>query len=113
MLDESSYQAVADAAMRRIEKALGDHDPDEVDCELAGDVLSLTFKGGKKCIVNTQRPTRQLWVAANARAWHFSYDEAKGAWLDDKDAGVELFAQIARIVKEAAGADVVDRKSVV
>ena len=106
MLDESRYQKLADVAMRRIEKALGDCDPDEIDCELAGDVLSVTFKGGKKCIVNTQRPTRQLWVAANSRAWHFSYDEAKDAWLSDKDASVELFAQIGRIVKEAAGADV-------
>jgi len=103
-MDETRYQTLADSALRRIERALGDHDPDEIDCELAGDVLSLTFKSGKKCIVNTQRPTRQLWVAANARAWHFSYDEAKDAWLSDKDATIELFAQIAAIVKEAAGA---------
>ncbi len=105
-MDESRYQTLADLALGRIERALGDHDPDEVDLERAGDVLSLTFKGGKKCIINTQRPTRQLWVAANARAWHFSYDEAKDAWLSDKDPAVELFAQLARIVKEASGATV-------
>ena len=105
-MDEARYQQLADVALRRIERALGDHDPDEVDCELAGDVLSLTFRGGKKCVVNTQRPTRQIWVAANARAWHFSYDEATGAWVDDKDRAVELFGQIARIVKDAAGATV-------
>ncbi len=102
-MDETRYQKLADVALRRIERALGDEDPDEIDCELVGDVLSVTFKGGKKCVVNTQRPTRQIWVAANARAWHFSYDDAKDAWFDDKDAAVELFAQLARIVKDASG----------
>ena len=45
-------------------------------------------------------------MAANARAWHFSYDDAKRAWMDDKGQGSELFATIARVVKEAAGIDV-------
>ena len=72
-------------------------------------MLTLTFATGKKAVVNTQRPTRQIWLAANARAWHFSYEEPAGTvdgrWLDDKGQGVELVAQIAAIVKEAAGLD--------
>ncbi len=106
MLDESRYEKLADVAMHRIERALGDFDPSEIDCELAGDVLTVTFRDKKKCIVNTQRPTRQIWVAANARAWHFSYDEAKDRWFDDKNAETELFVQISRIVKDAVGVDV-------
>jgi CyaY protein len=102
-MDEPTYQRLADEAMRRIERTYGDHDPDLVDCELAGDVLTLTLRGKTKCIVNTQRPTRQIWVAAAARAWHFSYDESQKRWYDDKDASSELFEQIARIVKEHAG----------
>jgi CyaY protein len=103
MIDEPTYQKLADAAMHRIERSYGDFDPDVVDCELAGDVLTLILKGKTKCIVNTQRPTRQIWVAAAARAWHFSYDEAKDRWYDDKNADNELFGQVARIVKEHAG----------
>ena len=105
-MDERVYQQLADVALGRIERALGDFDPDEVDCERAGDVLSLTFKGGRKCVINTQRPTRQIWVAANARAWHFSYDETTSAWVSDKDGSVELFGQIASIVKDGSGASV-------
>ncbi len=105
MLDEPRYQKIADEALRRIEKALGDFDPDQIDAELAGDVLTITLAGKSKCIVNTQRPTRQLWVAANARAWHFSWDEAQQRWIDDKDASIELYAQLARIVKDATGVD--------
>ena len=104
-MDEKAYQHLADATFKRIEDALKDVDPDQVDVERAGDVLTLTFAGGKKCVVNTQRPTRQIWLAANARAWHFSYDEPSGKWLDDKGEGVELLSRVAGIVKEQAGVD--------
>jgi iron-sulfur cluster assembly protein CyaY len=105
-MDESRYEKLADAAYRRVGDAFEDVDPGVVDCEIAGDVVTLTFKGGQRCILNTQRPTRQLWLAAVARAWHFAYDEATGRWMDDKGQGVELFAQIKTIVRELAGIEV-------
>ena len=105
-MDEPRYQRLADVALAELETMLEDVDADDVDVERAGDVLTLTFKGGKKCVVNTQRPTRQIWLAANARAWHFSFDEGTSRWLDDKGQGVELFARVAAIVKENAGVDV-------
>lgn len=109
MIDESRYQQLADVALRAIENLLEDVDAEVVDIERSGDVLTLTFASRKKAVINTQRPTRQLWVAANARAWHFDFEEPKdggaGRWMDDKGQGVELLAQIAAIVKEAAGID--------
>jgi len=110
MMDESRYQQLADVALRAIENMLDDVDAEVVDIERAGDVLTLTFAGRKKAVINTQRPTRQIWVAANARAWHFDFEEptesgAAGRWMDDKGQGVELLAQIAAIVKESAGID--------
>ena len=54
-------------------------------------------------MINTQRPTRQMWLAANARAWHFAWDGTR--WLDEKGTGVELLSRIAEIVKERAGID--------
>jgi CyaY protein len=105
-MDESTYQRLADAAFRTIGDAFDEVDPEVVDCESAGDVVTLTLRGGKRCVVNTQRPARQIWLAANARAWHFSYDQAGARWMDDKGQGDELFATIARVVKESTGADV-------
>jgi CyaY protein len=104
-MDESTYLTRAEAVFRSIGDALDPVDSDVVDCESAGDVVALTFPGGRKCVVNTQRPTRQIWVAANARAWHFSWDEASERWLDDKGGG-ELYAILARIVRESAGIEV-------
>ncbi len=110
MMDESRYQKLADVVLRAIEDLFKDVDAEIVDIERAGDVLTLTFANKKKAVINTQRPTRQIWVAANARAWHFDYEEPKesasgGRWMDDKGQGVELLAQIAAIVKESAGID--------
>ena len=111
-MDERAYQHLADAAFRKIEDALKDVDPDDVDLERAGDVVTLTLKGGKKCVVNTQRPTRQIWLAANARAWHFGWDEQAKRWLDDKGqtnpdgSPVDLFGEVRRIVRETSGVDV-------
>jgi iron-sulfur cluster assembly protein CyaY len=103
-MDEQQYLHRADVTFKRIEDMLELVDADEVDCERAGDVLTLTFKNGTRCIINTQRPTRQIWLAAASRAWHF--DAVGDQWLDDKDKKTELFATIARIVKEQAGVDV-------
>ncbi len=105
-MDESTYMTLADRTFRAIEDGLRDTDPDEVDCERAGDVLTLTFKGNRRCVLNTQRPTRQLWLAANAHAWHFSYDETKKRWVDDrheKGHEAELLSTVAGIVKELGG----------
>ena len=76
MMDEARYLQLVDRAFRAIQDAFDDVDPDVVDAFGAGDVLTLTFADRSKCVVNTQRPTRQIWLAARSRAWHFSYDEA-------------------------------------
>ncbi len=106
-MDESRYLQLAHAAFDKIQDALEDVDPSDVDVDSAGDVVTLTMKDGVKCIVNTQRPTRQIWLAAGVRAWHFDWDGAR--WVDDKDKTTELVKQIAAVVKEQAGVDVAVR----
>jgi CyaY protein len=102
-MNETRYLELAHAALDAIETMLEDVDADLVDVERAGDVVTLTFANAKKAVINTQRPTRQIWLAGNARAWHFSWDEAAARWIDDKGQGVELLAQVAAIVEENAG----------
>jgi CyaY protein len=105
-MDESKYKHLADDALRQLESMLDDVDAEDVDVERSGDVLTLTFSDKKKCVINTQRPTKQLWLAADARAWHFGYDESVRRWLDDKGQRVELFERVVAIIKEHAGIDV-------
>jgi CyaY protein len=111
-MDETRYLELVAKSFRRVEDALEEVDPSDVDCTFASDVLTLTLKNGVRCVINTQRPTRQVWVAARASAWHFSWDEASGRWLDDRKnrpalpgegPAAELFATLRAIVKEHAG----------
>ena len=89
-MDESLYHARAAATFRTLLDLFDDIDPDQADVESSGDVISIAYANGKRCIINTQRPTRQLWLAADDRAWHFSFDEARGQWFDDRGSGAEL-----------------------
>jgi CyaY protein len=104
-IDEATYQQLVDRAFRRIEDALEAVDPADVDVDGRGDVLTLTLRDGVRCVVNTQRPTRQIWLAARARAWHFDYEPDRDLWVDDKS-GEELYAVLARILFEGCGISV-------
>ncbi|MEI8258998.1 MAG: iron donor protein CyaY [Deltaproteobacteria bacterium] len=105
MIDESRYLQLAETAFRRIADAFDDVDPDVVDVYTSGDVLTLAFANGVRAVLNTQRPTRQVWLAARAHAWHFGYDSESERWMDDKGRG-ELFATLTAVVKENGGIDV-------
>jgi CyaY protein len=104
-LDEKQFQKLASEVFRTIGDALEHVDSDVVDYEAAGDVMTLTMRRAKKCIVNTQRATRQMWMAASARAWHFSWNPSAGKWFDDRGQGDELLATIAHVVREASGVE--------
>jgi len=101
---ESQYFARAKQAFTRIEAAFDQIDVDVVDCErTTSDVITMLFLNGVKCVVNTQRPTQQIWVASNAQAWHFAWDESASKWLDPRREGSELFDTLTRIVVTNAG----------
>lgn len=105
-MDESLYHRFVLAAFRKIEDALADVDPDLVDVTSTGDVVTLAMPRGVRCVINTQRPARQIWMAVKDQAWHFSYDQVTGKWTDDKGRDVELLSNVERVIKEFAGADV-------
>ena len=102
-MDDSTYSRLVTDTFGALLDAFEEVDPDLVDVISAGDVLTLTYADKSSCVVNTQRPTQQIWLAGRRQAWHFSYDDAKAQWLDDKGRGDELFATLARLTHEVAG----------
>ena len=67
--------------------SLDDIDPDELDSQLAMGVLTMEFEDGTKCVMNRQVAAHQIWLAADATAWHFDYDAPADNWLDTKGRG--------------------------
>ncbi len=98
-MDEKRYAELADATFRRILEIFDEVDVELAEAESVGDVITITFAGGARSVVNTQRPARQIWLAADSHAYHFSWDEGSGTWLDDKGRG-ELFDTLRRIARD-------------
>lgn len=105
-MDEARYLQLADKTFKRVMDAFDAIDPDVAEAYMAADVLTIAFANGVRCVLNTQRPVRQLWCAARASAWHFDYDEASGQWLSDKNKSEELLSVLAGIAQREGGVEV-------
>ena len=99
-MTDSEFEALADAALGAVERAVEAVAPD-VDLERKGSgVLELEFGDGSKMIVNRHAAAREIWVAARSGGFHFRYQD--GAWRDTRD-GTELFAALSRLVSAQGG----------
>ena len=101
-MDERAYEKLASATFKRVIDLFEDVDPDDADVDSSGDVVRIDFPGGRRVVLNTQRPVRQIWLAGGQAAWHFGYDAQSEQWLDDKGRG-ELFTILRQIVQELSG----------
>jgi CyaY protein len=101
-MDETRYNQLISTAFQVLMRALDKVDTDVLDADSTGDMVTVTSAAGQKVVVNTQRATRQIWVAGKGLGLHFSF-EADGRWMDDKGKGVELFAFVSDAVEAVSG----------
>jgi CyaY protein len=104
MSHDPTFARLAADTLKRLERACTDLD-DRLEADLAADVLTLEFADGRKYIVNSHSAARQVWVSAEARAWHFSYDDATARWVDTRE-GRELWALVGEVVSKKLARDV-------
>jgi CyaY protein len=102
-MDEKQYRQRVAETYKRIEAAFDAVDPDVVELSRAGDVVTLQFPDGMRCLLSPQPPLKQLWVAARTNAYHFNWDEAASAWKDDQGRGIELFGYLKALVEREVG----------
>lgn len=103
MLDEPTYNRLVADAFKKLLAAVDRLDPDVVEADSTGDMVTIASPKGEKVVVNTQRAVRQLWVAGRSQGIHFSFDPADGRWKDDKGKGLELFSFVSECVQAAVG----------
>ena len=101
-MDRQEFLRRADECLARVEDALAGFDPDELDYAASDGVITLEFADKKRYVLNRQTAANQMWFAAGARAWHFVWDAARSAWVDDKE-GRELYALVADEVAKKLG----------
>lgn len=100
-LTESEYEALAFPELRRLVQALDQLELEELECELAGDILTLSFDEGEY-VINSHRAARQIWMAAERTAWHFDWIPAENNWVAAKT-GDELWATVQRVLSNRLG----------
>ncbi len=107
-MPESAFHQRVDAILATIENAMDDV-PCDIDAELNGGILTLTFENDTKVIVNRQTPLREIWVAAKSGGFHFKFNDAAAlattssaaqrGWKDTRS-GETLEALLSRVVSE-------------
>ena len=104
-MDEREYRRRADECLEGVADWLEGFDPDEVDYSTADGVVTIEFPDGARYVLNRQAGAHQMWFAAGARAWHYDWDVARGAWVDDRD-GHALAERIGGSLSEKLGRSV-------
>jgi len=102
-MDANEFLKRADECLGAVAKWLETLDPDEVDYVTGDGVVTIEFPDGGKFILSRQAATRQIWLAAGARAWHYNRDDTAAArWIDDRD-GHDLYGRLAEVIAERLG----------
>ena len=101
-MDRSLFATESERALAHIEGAIAALDTDEVDPDLAADVLTLEFSDGAEFVINAHSAAGQIWMAAGTSAWHFDLDPASKRWVASRT-GEELMATVARVVGDKLG----------
>lgn len=99
-MEESEFNALADATLRRIEDAVETCGAD-LDLEVKpGGVLEIEFDDGSKIIINRHGAAREIWIAARSGGYHFRPDGER--WVSARD-GTELMETLSHCISEQAG----------
>ena len=99
-MEESAFNALAEAELARIESAFEDCGA-EIDIEpKPGGILELEFDNGSKMIINRHSAAREIWVAAKSGGFHFRPQD--GGWVNTRGGG-DLWAMLATLASEQAG----------
>ncbi len=98
-MNDSEFNALADTTLIAIETAVEDLETD-IDFEMAGGILTLTFENGSKVIINRQIATHEIWVAAKSGGFHCGVTPSGWVCNTTKES---LAALLSRVCTEQAG----------
>lgn len=104
-MTEAEYEAVAVPELKALVRALDELELPGLEAELASDILTLEFTDGARFVVNSHRAARQIWMAADLKAWHFDWVAHRNAWIASKS-GEELWATLAAVLGRRLGRSV-------
>ena len=87
--DERTFRADVTRTLKRLLAELDEVDSDDLDPRLSEGNLAVSFESGGTILLSQQTPTRELWLSASMKAWHFTSRD--GVWVE-RDSGEPLLA---------------------
>lgn len=100
-LSESEYLSLASAELKSLLAALDDVG-DDLEAELSSDILTIELQRGGTYVINSHTAARQIWMAADRRAWHFDYDREGKRWIAAKS-NEELWQTLTQVLSAKIG----------
>ncbi|WP_369309089.1 iron donor protein CyaY [Providencia rettgeri] len=95
-MNDSEFHQRAETLLSTIEEHLDHYDGDaDIDCEINGGVMTLSFEDGSKIIINKQEAFHQIWLATKQGGYHYDYQD--GHWICDRS-GHEFKAKLAEAI---------------
>lgn len=101
-MNESEFNALAEATLLSIEQQVEDADT-ELDFEMSSGILTLTAENGSKIIINRQVATLEIWVAARSGGYHLGRQD--GVWFCQSTSET-LQELLTRVVVEQGGEEI-------
>lgn len=98
-MNENQYLDLVDATLLDIETRIENFDED-IDLEAGSGMLTVTLVNGSKIIINRQRPTQEIWVAARSGGYHCGWRD--GQWICNTTQET-LPALLTRVISEQEG----------
>jgi iron donor protein CyaY len=83
-MSEAEFVEQSESAITELEEAFGRlADDRDVDVEVEGGVLTVTFEEGEpgRFIVSPNSPARQLWVSARVSSFKFDWSEQANSFV--------------------------------
>ena len=101
-MDNKEYSQRAEHVFRQVEQLLDRHE-DLLDYDRTPDKLQIAFEERPGIIVlNTQRAIHEIWLAGNARGWHFKYQADNDRWFAEAEQE-EFYDCFARLLSDHLG----------
>jgi CyaY protein len=101
VLSETEYLSLAQAELKSLLAAL-DELGDVLEAELSSDILTIEHGQGSPFVINSHSAARQIWMAADRRAWHFDYDRDRSSWIASKS-NEELWQTLQGVLSSKLG----------
>lgn len=109
-ISEAEFQQHAEQAIAELERAFGGlAEERDIDVQLEGGVLSVTFEEGEpgKFIVSPNSSVRQVWVSARVSSLKFDWSEQANAFVFAAT-GETLKQAMTRLSQEQLGDSALD-----